>query len=77
MSTLSFHTDPALEKRIRSAAEERGLPLSSFLKEVVEHALERPALKGADLRGIVSGKSRLKPGDAALAPWNERDLRLR
>lgn len=73
MSTLSFHVDPALEKRIRSTAKRRGIPLSSFIKETVEHSLEGPQLKGADLRGIVSGKSRLKPGDSALPPWNESD----
>ena len=77
MSTLSFHTDPALEKRIRAAAEKRGIPLSSFIKESVERSLEGPRLKGADVRGIVSGKSRLKPEDLGLPPWNESDPLLR
>lgn len=77
MSTLSFHTDPTLEKRIRAAARKRGMPLSSFLKESVERSLEGPHLKGVDLRGIVSGKSRLKPEDPALPPWNEHDALLR
>jgi hypothetical protein len=77
MSTLSFHTDPALEKRIRSAAEKRGIPLSSFIKESVEQSLKAPGLKGADLRGIVFGKSRLRPEDSALPPWNENDPLLR
>ncbi|GEM_PF-2849086 len=77
MATLSFHTDPALEKRIRSAARKRGVPLSSFIKETIERSLERPHLRGADVRGIVSGKSRLKPEDLALPPWNESDPLLR
>ena len=77
MSTLSFHTDPALEKRIRSAAKKRGMPLSRFIKESVERSLEGPRLKGSDVRGIVSGKSRLKPEDSALPPWNESDPLLR
>ena len=77
MSTLSFHTDPALEKRIRAAADKRGMPLSSFIKESVERSLEGAPLKGSDLRGIVSGKSRLKPEDPALPPWNEADSQLR
>jgi hypothetical protein len=77
MSTLSFHTDSALERRIRIAAEKRGMPLSSFIKESVEHSLKSSALKGSDVRGIVSGKSRLKPGDSALPPWNEKDPHLK
>ena len=77
MSTLSFHADPALEKRIRFAAEKRGIPLSSFLKEVVENGLDGQCWKGSDVRGIVSGKSRLKPEDTALPPWNEGDPLLR
>lgn len=76
MSTLSFHTDPALEKRIRAAANQRGIPLSSFIKESVERSLEKSRLKGSDVRGIVSGKSRLQPEDTALPPWNETDPRL-
>jgi len=77
MSTLSFHTDSSLEKRIRSAAEAQGLPLSRFLKESVERSLAGPCLKGADVRGIVSGTSRLKPEDCTLPPWNESDPLLR
>ena len=77
MSTLSFHTDPALEKRIRAAAVQRGMPLSSFIKETVEQSLKGSGLKGADLGGIVSGKSRLTPEDTALPPWNENDPLLR
>ena len=77
VSTLSFHADPALEKRIRLAAKKRKLPLSRFLKESVERSLEEPDLKGRDLRGIVSGRSRLKPGDTVLPPWNEADPLLR
>lgn len=77
MSTLSFHTDADLENRIRKAAEKRQMPLSSFLKETVANALEGSAQKGADLRGIVSGKSRLRPEDAALPPWNDNDPHLR
>ena len=77
MSTLSFHTDARLEKRIRSEAEKRGMPLSSFIKETVERSLERPHRKGADLRGIISGESRLKPEDKALPPWNESDPLIR
>lgn len=77
MSTLSFHVDKALERRIRSAAKERGMPLSSFIKESMGQVLKSPPLKGKDLRGIVSGKSRLKPGDSALPPWNEGDPLLR
>jgi len=49
------------------------MPLSSFIKETVERSLERPHRKGADLRGIISGESRLKPEDKALPPWNESD----
>jgi hypothetical protein len=77
MGTLSFHSDPILEKRIRSAAKKLGMPLSSFIKASVEQSLEGPGLKGADVRGIVSGRSRLKPEDTALPPWNERDPMLR
>lgn len=77
MSTLSFHTNADLEKRIRKAAEKRKMPLSRFLKETVENGLEGSRLKGSDLRGIVSGKSRLQPGDSALPPWNENDPLLR
>lgn len=77
MSTLSFHTDPALEKRIRAAADKRGMALSSFIKESVERSLEKSRLKGSDVRGIVLGKSRLKPEDPALPPWNEADPQLR
>ena len=77
MGTLSFHVDPALERRIRSAAKERGMPLSSFIKESMGQSLKSPSIKGADLRGIVSGKSRLKPEDSALPPWNESDPLLR
>lgn len=77
MSTLSFHTDADLEKRIRRAAEKRKMPLSSFLKETVENGLAGSRLKGSDLRGIVSGKSRLRPEDSALPPWNESDSLLR
>jgi hypothetical protein len=77
MSTLSFHADPALEQRIRVAAKRRKVPLSRFLKEAVERSLESPDRKGNDLRGIVSGGSRLKPGDKALPPWNESDPLLR
>jgi hypothetical protein len=73
MSTLSFHTDPILEKRIRFAAKKRGMPLSSFIKESVEQSLRGQGLKGADVRGIVSGKSQLKPEDPGLPPWNESD----
>ena len=73
MSTLSFHADAALEKRIRLAAKKRKLPLSRFLKESVERSLEEPELKGNDLRGIVSGRSCLKPGQTAIPPWNESD----
>ncbi|MDV7391580.1 hypothetical protein RZS08_09515 [Arthrospira platensis SPKY1] len=47
MSTLSFHADPVLEKRIRSAAKKRGMPLSSFIKEVLDRSLEGSGLKGA------------------------------
>jgi hypothetical protein len=77
MSTLSFHTDTDLEQRIRQAAEKRKMPLSRFLKETVENELAGSRLKGSDLRGIVSGKSRLRPEDTALPPWNERDPLLR
>lgn len=77
MSTLSFHTDSVLEKRIRSAAKKRGMPLSSFIKEVLDRSLEGSGLKGADVCGIVSGESRLKPEDSALPPWNESDLRVK
>ncbi|NBB78185.1 MAG: hypothetical protein GVY36_01885 [Verrucomicrobia bacterium] len=77
MSTLSFHTDPELEKRIRARAVKRGMPLSSFLKECVERSLDRSELKGGDVCGIVSGKSQLKPEDTALPPWNESDPLLR
>ena len=73
MGTLSFHTDSRLEKRIRSEAKKRGMPLSSFIKESVERSLEGPRRKGADVRGIVSGSSRLKPEDKAIPPWNESD----
>ena len=76
MGTLSFHVNPSLEKRIRSAARKHGVPLSRFLKESVERSLDGPRRKGSELRGIVSGKSRLKPEDAALLPWNESDPRL-
>lgn len=77
MGTLSFHTDPAFEKRIRSAARKRGIPISKFLRDSVERSLEGPRLKGADVRGIVSGKSRLKPEDSTLPPWNESDPLLK
>ncbi len=42
MSTLSFHADSELEKRIRSTAKERNVPVSRFLKETVEQALSQP-----------------------------------
>jgi len=77
MGTVSFHVDPNLEKRIRAAAEQRGMPLSSFIKESVERSLEGPRLKGKDVRGVVSGTSRMKPEDSALPPWNESDPLLR
>jgi hypothetical protein len=77
MSTLSFHADAALEKRIRAAAKNRKVPLSRFLKESVERSLEAPGQKGKTLRGIVSGRSHLKPTDTALPPWNESDPLLR
>jgi len=77
MSTLSFHVDSALEKRIRTAAKKSKLPLSRFLKESIERSLKTPDLKGKDLRGIVAGRTRLKPGDTALPPWNESDPLLR
>lgn len=77
MSTLSFHADPALEKRIRTAANNQGMPLSRFIKNSVERSLETSRLKGSDVRGIVSGKSRLRPEDSALPPWNETDPLLR
>lgn len=77
MGSLSFHADAALEKKIRHAAERRGVPVSRFIKESMERSLAGPELKGADVRGIVSGKSRLKPEDAALPPWKESDPLLR
>lgn len=43
MSTLSFHADSELEKRIRATARKRKLPLSRFLKESVEQSLTAPA----------------------------------
>ena len=76
MSTLSFHADPVLEKRIRSAAKKRGMPLSRFIKEVLDRSLAGSGLKGADVCGIVSGQSQLKPEDSALLPWNESDPRV-
>ena len=57
MGGVSFHVDPSLEKRIRSAARKRGVPLSRFLKESVERSLDGPRRKGSELRGIVSGKA--------------------
>ena len=77
MGTLSFHAEPALEKRLRMAARKRKLPLSRFLKESVERSLESPDRKGRELRGIVSGSSHLKPGDKVLPAWNDSDPLLR
>jgi len=73
MSTLSFHVDSVLEKRIRQEAKKRKLPLSRFLKESVAESLERPGVKGFELRGILSGKGSLKPEDKGLPPWNDSD----
>ncbi len=77
MGTLSFHAEPALEKRLRMAARKQKMPLSRFLKESIERSLEGSNLKGKDLRGIVSGTSHLKPGDSVLPPWNESDPLLK
>ena len=77
MGTLSFHAEPALEKRLRMAARKRKLPLSRFLKETVEHSLDNPDRRGRELRGIVSGRSQLKPGDTVLPAWNDSDPLLR
>lgn len=77
MGTLSFHAEPALEKRLRAAARKRKVPLSRFLKESVERSLDNPHQKGRELRGIVSGYSLIQPEDTVLSAWNESDPLIR
>ena len=41
MATLSFHAPAEVERKIRRAARQRGVPVSRFLKETVEKELAR------------------------------------
>lgn len=43
MATLSFHAPAATERKIRSAARKRGVPVSRFLRETAERAADGPS----------------------------------
>ena len=74
MSTLSFHAGPELAERVRSAARKRRIPISRYLKEVVEQSLDHSDRTGRDLRGLVSGSGTLSPEESVLPPWKDDDL---
>ncbi len=46
MPTLSFHAPAATERKIRSAARKRGIPVSRFLRETAELAANGTPLSG-------------------------------
>ena len=46
MATLSFHAPAATARKIRTAARQRGLPMSRFLRETVEHAADAGPMSG-------------------------------
>lgn len=73
MSTLSFHADPTLERRIKSEAKKRKMPVSRFIKETVSQSLEAKPKTGADIEGILkgTGSGTIDPEDHVLEPWSD------
>jgi hypothetical protein len=64
MPTISFHASPAIAKQIRAASKKRGVPISNFVREATEIAVNREAASFADwaikFSGVVkSGRSDL------------------
>lgn len=55
MATLSFHAPSPVEKKIRSAAKRRGIPLSRFLKEAAEKEAERATASFGQMARRVAG----------------------
>ena len=46
MATLSFHAPAATARKIRNAARKCGLPISRFLRETAERAIDDPPVSG-------------------------------
>jgi len=46
MATLSFHAPATIERKIRTAARKRGIPMTRFLRETAERAADGEPVSG-------------------------------
>jgi hypothetical protein len=63
MPTLSFHTPVSVAKRIRDASKQRGMPVSSFLREAAEQAVKRETASFSEWAVKFAGVVRSGRGD--------------
>ncbi len=63
MATLSFHAPPDVEKKIRRAARQKGIPVSRFLREAAEREVFRDKASFGEWARRVSGMVRSGKGD--------------
>lgn len=71
MSTLSFHADKKLERRIRAEASRRKLSVSRFLTETLAASLPEREIHGSDIFGMIKGTGSIDPNELVFSPWNE------
>jgi hypothetical protein len=63
MPTISFHASTTVAKRIRAASKKRGVPMSKFLREAAEIAIDRDTASFADWAKKFAGVVKSGRGD--------------